>query len=76
MDEAIKIKQQKEAEAKNLLASIDEFVLSELGIEYEEAEEKKVFGLSLRELGERKRFDVEINNLRNRIKSKLPLYRI
>ncbi|MDR0423267.1 MAG: restriction endonuclease subunit S [Rickettsiales bacterium] len=57
MDEALAIKQQKEAEAKALLASVDEFVLGELGIEWKAVEERKIFGLKLSELGETKRFD-------------------
>ncbi|MDR2190749.1 MAG: hypothetical protein LBP53_06290 [Candidatus Peribacteria bacterium] len=62
MDKALAIKRQKEAEAKELLESIDEFVLGELGIEWKEVEEKKVFSLKLSELGEGKRFDSFYNN--------------
>ncbi len=62
MDQALAIKKQKEAEAKNLLDSIDDYVLWELGIHYEEVEEKKIFGISLSELGESKRFDCFYNN--------------
>jgi len=62
MDEALRVKQEKEVQAKSLLASIDEFVLAELGIKYEEVEEKKVFGLSLSELGESKRLDPFFND--------------
>ena len=58
MDNALGIKKQKEKIAKELLEGIDDFVLWELGIEYEEVEEKKVFGIMLSELGETKRFDV------------------
>ncbi len=61
MDRALEIKKQKEQEAKELLESINDYVLEELGIEYEEVEEKKIFGVSLSELGESKRMDVEIN---------------
>ena len=62
MDNALGIKKQKEKIAKELLEGIDDFVLWELGIEYEEVEEKKVFGIMLSELGETKRFDVSYNN--------------
>lgn len=55
MDRALEIKKQKEKEAKELLESIDDFVLWELGIEYEEVEEKKIFGVNLSELGESKK---------------------
>ncbi|MDR3168814.1 MAG: restriction endonuclease subunit S [Candidatus Peribacteria bacterium] len=59
MDKALAIKKQKEQEAKVLLESIDDFMLDELGIEYKEVKEEKIFGLKLSELGEMKRFDVE-----------------
>ncbi|MDQ7008713.1 MAG: restriction endonuclease subunit S [Candidatus Gracilibacteria bacterium] len=62
MNRALEIKKQKEKEAKELLESIDDFVLNELGIEYEEVEEKKIFGINLSELGESKRIDVNFNN--------------
>lgn len=62
MDLALKEKKQKELEAKTLLESIDDFVLSELWIEYKEVEEKKFFGLKLSELGETKRLDSFYNN--------------
>lgn len=62
MDLALKEKKEKEMQAKTLLESIDDFVLSELWIEYKEVEEKKVFGLSLSELGETKRLDPFFNN--------------
>lgn len=62
MDEALAIKKQKEQKAKVLLESIDEYVLGELGIEYKEVNEKKVFGLKLSELGETKRLDSFYNN--------------
>ncbi len=62
MDRALEIKKQKEKEAKQLLEGIDDFVLGELGIEYEEVEEKKVFGVMLSELGENKRFDSFYND--------------
>lgn len=57
MDEALRIKQEKEAEAKSWLESIDAYVLGELGIEYEAVEEKKVFGLDLEVLRSERRFD-------------------
>lgn len=62
MDFALNEKKRKELEAKTLLESIDDFVLSELWIEYKEVEEKKVFGLSLSELWETKRIDSFYNN--------------
>lgn len=62
MDKALEIKKQKEKEAKDLLESIDDFVLSELGIEYEEIEEKKIFGLKISDLLDSKRLDVNFNN--------------
>ncbi|MGH1433806.1 MAG: hypothetical protein ACRBG0_05045 [Lewinella sp.] len=45
MDTALTAKKQKESEAQELLNSIDEYFMQELGIEYKEAEEKKVFGI-------------------------------
>ncbi len=62
MDLALKEKKEKEMQAKSLFESIDDFVLSELWIEYKEIEEKKVFGLSLSELGETKRLDSFYNS--------------
>lgn len=61
MDFALGEKKRKELEAKTLLESIDDFVLSELWIEYKEVEEKKVFGLKLSELWETKRLDPSYN---------------
>ena len=58
MDRALEIKKQKEKEAKDLLESIDDFVLNELWIKYKEVEEKKIFGVNLSELESTKRFDV------------------
>lgn len=62
MDFALSEKKQKEFEAKTLLENIDDFVLSELWIKYEEVEEKKVFWLNLSELWETKRIDGFYNN--------------
>lgn len=57
MDFALSEKKRQEKEAKELLESIDDFVLSELWIEYKEVEEKKVFWLNLSELWANKRLD-------------------
>ncbi|MDD4151359.1 MAG: restriction endonuclease subunit S [Candidatus Gracilibacteria bacterium] len=57
MDFALNEKKRKESEAKTLLESIDDFVLTELGIEYKEVEEKKIFAISLNEVIEEFRFD-------------------
>jgi len=46
MDTALAEKKKKESEAKELFNSIDGYVLWELGIKYEEVEEKKFFGIS------------------------------
>lgn len=62
MDFALNEKKRKEKKAKDLLESIDDFVLNELWIEYKEIEEKKIFGLNLSELGETKRIDSFYNN--------------
>lgn len=63
MDFALIEKKRKEFEAKELLESIDNFVLNELWIEYSEIrEEKKIFWLNLSELGETKRLDSFYNN--------------
>ena len=53
MDEAYQIKKTKEQKAKELLDSIDDFVMVELGIEKVESVEKKVFGVRLSALKER-----------------------
>ena len=58
MDKAYNLKKEKEQKAKELLNSIDDFVMTELGIEKVEKVEKKVFGIKLSALG---RFDVEYN---------------
>ena len=47
MDLALSEKKRKEAESNSLLEGINDFVLSELGIQYKEVEEKKVFLVSL-----------------------------
>lgn len=57
MDLALKEKKQKELEAKILLESIDNFVLSELWIEYKKVEEKKVFTISVNEVMSEWRLD-------------------
>ncbi len=57
MDLALKEKKEKEMQAKTLLESIDDFILSELWIEYKEVEEKKVFAISLNEVINEWRFD-------------------
>lgn len=57
MDFALSEKKRKEKEAKELLESIDDFVLNELWIEYKEIQEKKVFGLNLSDLLDSKRLD-------------------
>lgn len=62
MDLALKEKKEKEMQAKTLLESIDDFVLSELWIEYKKVEEKKVFGLSLSEIWVNKRLDPSFNS--------------
>ncbi len=62
MDKAMEIKLQKEKEAKELLDSIDDYVLWELWIQYEEVEEKKVFTINVDDLGDTKRFDTFYNN--------------
>lgn len=50
MDLALSEKKEKEMQAKTLLESIDDFVLSELWIEYKEVEEKKVFTISVNDV--------------------------
>jgi type I restriction enzyme, S subunit len=63
MDKAYQTKKEKEQKAKELLDSIDDFVMGELGIEKVESVEKKVFGAKLSTLG---RFDVEYNLPKNK----------
>lgn len=58
MDQALATKQSKEVEAKQLLDSIDSYVMQELGIEYEEVEEKECFLLQVSELSQSKRLDL------------------
>ena len=60
MDEAYNLKKSKEQKAKELLDSIDGFVMEELGVEKVESVEKKVFGVRLSDLSE-SRADVEFN---------------
>lgn len=50
MDEAYALKKAKETEAKELLDSIDDYVMDELGIKVEEKEEKKVFAVGVSSL--------------------------
>ena len=50
MDNAYQIKKQKETEAQRLLDSIDDFVLSELGIELPEFEHKMCFSVQAEEV--------------------------
>lgn len=57
MDLALNEKKEKEMQAKTLLESIDDFVLSELWIEYKEVEEKKVFSVSVNEVMSEWRLD-------------------
>lgn len=57
MDLALKEKKEKEMQAKTLLESIDDFILSELWIEYKEVEEKKVFSVSVNEVMSEWRLD-------------------
>jgi len=45
MDNAYSSKKQKEQEAKQLLNSIDDYVLTELGMDFPEVEEKKTFAV-------------------------------
>jgi len=58
MDDALASKQSKEAEAQALLDSVDSYVMQELGIKYEEVEEKQCFVLKVNELSESKRLDL------------------
>ena len=64
--EAIKIKEEKEAEAKELLKSIDDYLLAELGITLPEKDnslENRIFKVNFSEITE-KRFDPFYNNIR------------
>jgi restriction endonuclease S subunit len=56
MDNAYKIKKQKEKEAEKLLDSIDEFVLNELGIELPELKDKMCYAVGSKYI-ENKRID-------------------
>lgn len=62
METALNKKENKESESKELFNNIDNFILWELWIEYEEVEEKKVFWIMLSELNNSKRLDVNFNN--------------
>lgn len=54
MDEAYALKKEKEQKAKELLDSIDNFVMKELGIEKVESVEKSVFGVNVSQLTNRR----------------------
>ena len=56
MDEAYRIKKEKEAEAEKLLNSIDDYVLNELGIKLPQIKEQKNFSITFDKI-KRKRFD-------------------
>jgi type I restriction enzyme M protein len=56
MDEAYRLKKEKEAEAEKLLSSIDEYVLNELSIKLNGGKEEKVYSISFDKISG-KRFD-------------------
>jgi restriction endonuclease S subunit len=67
MDNAYKLKKQKEDEAKKLLNSIDGYILNELGIKIPEIKEKNSFIVNIEDILKNKRLDVEFNKEKYRI---------
>ncbi|ACV24364.1 N-6 DNA methylase [Methanocaldococcus fervens] len=67
MENAYKLKKQKEKEAEELLNSIDDYVLKELGIEIPEIEESKIFIVDFNDIIKNKRLDAEFNQEKYKI---------
>jgi type I restriction enzyme M protein len=67
IEDAYKLKKQKEKDAENLLNSIDEYILNELSIKIPEIKEKNSFIVNVEDILKNKRLDVEFNKEKYRI---------
>lgn len=78
MDNASNEKENKENESNELFEGIDDFVLSELWVKYEEVEQKKVFWIMLSELLIDNRFDTNyyLRTHRKILKSKYDIWKL